>query len=360
MKRAWLFVLVPGFAVALGIAVFAGVGFSVPSNAAGRNEARRGDVAAVSARRAASRSVAATGAGSAARRSLAATTAESPARGNFAGTISIGGGRKLYLRCAGRGSPTVILESGIHDSSDTWILTDTKPPVRPSPAVFYGVARFTHVCMYDRPGTIRYTDPPALTTRSTPTKMPRTLQGMVSDLHALLRSARVPGPYVFVGHSFGGLIVRLFAQTYPSEIAGLVFVDAFGVNIRKLFGPRFWPRYVKLLNYPGTPLDKQPGFETVNIDGAIKAVQDASPLPRVPVAVLSKTEPFATAPGVPKDLTDKLEQVWPLVQKALVKLEPQTPHIFATGSDHYIQIHDPDLTTSIIQLIFERARASRR
>ncbi len=63
--------------------------------------------------------------------------------------------------------------------------------------------------------------------------MPR----MVVDLHALLRSAGVPGPYVLVGHSYGGLMVRLFAQTYPSKTAGLVFVDAFGINIERLFGP---------------------------------------------------------------------------------------------------------------------------
>jgi hypothetical protein len=100
----------------------------------------------------------------------------SPRQGNFAGGIDIGRGRKFYLRCAGRGRPTVILESGIHDSSDVWTLSDARPPVVGSPTVFSGVARFTHVCMYDRPGTIRYTNPPALTTRSLPAPMPRTLQ----------------------------------------------------------------------------------------------------------------------------------------------------------------------------------------
>ncbi len=72
--------------------------------------------------------------------------------------------------------------------------------------------------------------------------------------------------------------------------------------------------------------------------------------------MISKTQPFATAPGVPRDLTVRLESVWPKVQNLLVKLEPQTPHVLATGSDHYVQIHDPDLTISIIRLVLDRAR----
>jgi pimeloyl-ACP methyl ester carboxylesterase len=165
--------------------------------------------------------------------------------------------------------------------------------------------------MYDRPGTIRYTNPPAITGRSTAVKMPRTLRSMASDLHALLGHAGIPGPYLLVGHSFGGLIVRLFAQTYPSETAGLVFVDAFGTNIKRLFGSRLWPRYVRLLNFPGIPLDRQPGFETVDIDGAIRTVQAARRLPRVPLAMISKTEPFATAPGTPKDLPQSSSRCGP-------------------------------------------------
>jgi pimeloyl-ACP methyl ester carboxylesterase len=105
--------------------------------------------------------------------------------------------------------------------------------------------------MYDRPGTIRYSNPAELTTRSTPVAMPRTLPSMVSDLHALLTAAKIPGPYLLTGHSYGGMIVRLFAKTYPSLTAGLVFVDAFGPNIAQLFGPQ-WLAYTETLNKPGT------------------------------------------------------------------------------------------------------------
>src|SRR5258708_40251353 len=72
----------------------------------------------------------------------------SPRQGSFAGKIDIGRGRRLYLQCAGRGGPTLILESGIHDSSDVGPMTEAKPPVAESPPAFTGVARFTHACLH--------------------------------------------------------------------------------------------------------------------------------------------------------------------------------------------------------------------
>ena len=285
-----------------------------------------------------------------------AGAAGNPRRGNFSGQIGIGAGRKLYLRCAGRGSPTVVMDSGIHDSSDPWTLTQTEFPVPSSPSVFQGVARFTHVCIYDRPGTIRYKQPAALTTRSTPVPMPRQLSNIASDLHKLLMRAGLRAPIVLVAHSMAGLIDRYFAQTYRHEVIGMVLVDAFNTDIKPLFGP-LWPRYDHLLNFPGTPLQHKRGWETIDINGAIRTVERARPLPRMPLAVISKTEQFSLPPGFPKDVARKLLQVWPITQDRLVSLEPQTPHIFATGSDHYVQIRDPDLVTSTIALIFNRVRA---
>jgi pimeloyl-ACP methyl ester carboxylesterase len=138
-----------------------------------------------------------------------AFAAGNPRQGKFSGQVSIGGGRELYLRCAGRGSPTVIMESGIHDSSDAWTVTQPTFPLRSSPTVFPGVARFTHVCIYDRPGT---TGPRNEPSRSTPVPMPRKLPDMAADLHKLLTRAGLRAPVVLVGHSLGGLIIRYFSQ----------------------------------------------------------------------------------------------------------------------------------------------------
>jgi pimeloyl-ACP methyl ester carboxylesterase len=286
----------------------------------------------------------------------AAARAPTPAAKEFSGQVDVGGGRKIYLHCKGSGTPTVILESGFHDSSDTWNVTDTQPPVPKSPAVFPGVATFTRVCEYDRPGTIRYTKPPALTARSTPVTGPRSLASMVSDLNKLLTAAKVPGPYLLVGHSFGGMVTRLYAQIHPKQTAGLVFVDAFGTNMRPFFG-KDWTSYLELLNHPGTALDTERGFETIDVDGAIEAVTRAQPMPEVPLAVLSKTKPFALPPGSRKSLLTSLERAWPKAQQTLVELEPQTPHFLATGSDHYVQIRDPDLTISAIRLVVGRVNS---
>ncbi|WP_159045838.1 alpha/beta fold hydrolase [Streptomyces sp. WM6372] len=290
----------------------------------------------------------------------ASASAAGPSRSpqDFSRQVDVGGGRRLWLSCKGSGSPTVVLESGLHDSSDTWNVTDTRPPVPRSPAVFPGVAAFARVCTYDRPGTIRYADPPALTTRSTPQTGTRSLTAMAADLDHVLTAGHVPGPYLLVGHSFGAMITRLYAQRHPEKTAGLVFLDAFGTDMKPYFGAR-WPAYVRLLNNPGTPFDADPGFEKADIDGAVGAVRAAEPLPKVPMAVLSKTEPFAAPAGSPKVLLAPLERAWPAVQQALVELGEQTPHLLATGSDHYVQLHDPDLTISAIRLVAGRIRTGR-
>jgi pimeloyl-ACP methyl ester carboxylesterase len=185
----------------------------------------------------------------------------------FANQVDIGGGRKLYLECRGTGSPTVILESGYHDSSQPWSLNDGFPP-----AVLPGVAGFTKICAYDRPGTLLYTDPPRITDRSSPVRMPRTAQDVTSDLHALLGAAEVPGPYILVAHSLGGLFVRLCAQTYPDQVRGLVLVDAFPVELPALFGSQ-WPAYRQVLNNPLPQFANNPDFEQVDVDASITQIE---------------------------------------------------------------------------------------
>jgi pimeloyl-ACP methyl ester carboxylesterase len=166
----------------------------------------------------------------------------------------------------------------------------------------------------------------------------------------------VPGPYLLTAHSLGGLFAQLYARTYPDDVRGIVFVDAFSASIPEVFGAR-WPLYRDILSAapPGTPLDR-PEAEKIDIDRSVAQVEAAGPVPAVPIVVLTKTEPFQTAlpppPGLPWEDTNRLYEQ---AETALVQLRPDTPQIFATGSDHYIQWHDPDLVVAATELVAHRA-----
>jgi pimeloyl-ACP methyl ester carboxylesterase len=109
----------------------------------------------------------------------------------------------LHLHELGQGSPSVILESGIAASSINWTLVQRQ------------LSQFVRVCSYDRAGF----------GWSGPCKTPRTVEQMISELDSLLSRAAIPPPYILVGHSFGGLLVRAFAHRNPERVAGLVLVD---------------------------------------------------------------------------------------------------------------------------------------
>ena len=113
------------------------------------------------------------------------------------------GGYRLHINCTGQGSPTVVIESGWGDSSAGWGW------VQPE------VAKTTRVCTYDRAGM----------GWSEASPEPRTAREFAKELHTLLEKAKVPGPYVLVGHSMGGYTVRVYAHDYPEEVAGLVLID---------------------------------------------------------------------------------------------------------------------------------------
>ena len=281
----------------------------------------------------------------------------SGANGDFAGPIEIANGRHLYLKCHGKGGPTVILESGYHNSSDPWSYSDAAAPAV-GPAVLPALAGDHRVCAYDRPGTLRYPDPPSISDRSSPVAMPRTAQDVVDDLHALLAAARVAGPYILVGHSLGGLFARLYAQTYPDQVRALVFVDAFAVEIPSRMGSD-WPMYRQLLDEPSPQFTDSPSFEVIDIDYSVAQVAAAPSFPPVPTVVLSRTEPFAIPATVPPERGARLEQAWQEATSDLIALRPQTPHFFATGSDHYVQIHQPDVVVAAVGLAMQRSAPHR-
>jgi pimeloyl-ACP methyl ester carboxylesterase len=124
------------------------------------------------------------------------------------------GGQRIHITCTGAGSPTVLLENGTGDFSVIWALV--QPPV----------AEFTRVCSYDR-GGYAWSDPGT---------RPRTFAQLALESRQALRALDVPPPYVLVGQSYGGLVVRGFARQYRSDVAAMVLVDAVHEDQQVVYG----------------------------------------------------------------------------------------------------------------------------
>jgi pimeloyl-ACP methyl ester carboxylesterase len=191
-------------------------------------------------------------------------------RGNFAGLVDIGSGRKMYLECRGTGSPTVVLVGGLRASADDWSISD-----KSKPAVFFEVAKFTRVCSCNRPGTPVGEKP----SRSDPVPQPTTAKDAVTDLHSLFTAAGEKGPYVLVGHSYGGLIVRVYASTYPKDISGLVLVDALSEGLQDAETPEQSAIQRKLIEGDvSESVALYPALERVDVDRSFKQIRAALPL----------------------------------------------------------------------------------
>jgi pimeloyl-ACP methyl ester carboxylesterase len=275
--------------------------------------------------------------------------------GEVARLVDIGNGRKIYLKCRGAGSPTVIFESGYRNDADIWS-TEIEPG---SLTVFPEVAKLTHVCAYDRPGTLLDADHLG---RSDPVAMPRTAQDLVVDLHQLLQKAKIPGPYVFVAHSFGGIFARLYASTYPDEVVGMVLVDALSENVRSALTPEQWKLYLNFgFKEPPPGLEKYKEIETLDVDKSFDQMQTAktaSPLRQMPLAVLTQGQPFDLSPWqpLPADFPAALDKAWHAAQDAQAKLASGSKHMVATKSAHYIQIQEPKLVIDAIDDVVNAVR----
>lgn len=121
------------------------------------------------------------------------------------GKLVDAGGYHMHILCRGEGSPTVVMDSAFGGFALDWSL------VQPE------IAKFTQVCAYDRSG-YAWSEP-------NPKVPVRTSQQLVDELHTLLVTAGISGPFVLVAHSFGGLNVRLFADQYPNGVVGMVLLD---------------------------------------------------------------------------------------------------------------------------------------
>jgi pimeloyl-ACP methyl ester carboxylesterase len=272
----------------------------------------------------------------------------------FAGLVDIGGGRKIQMVCDGVGAPTVLLVSGKGNGADTWS-TNVRDPRNPEATVFRQAVRFTRVCAYDRPATV---DADGVPTRSDPVHHPVTAKEGVVDLHALV-SAHTQGPYVIVGHSYGGLIARLYANTYPDSVAGLVLEDALSEGL-----------------YDGLTAAQRDVIEALNLlpepvytVRSFEQVISAPPVRAMPMVILTADLPPIGADDVasgvfPASVTvEFVNALWSAqiaAQAALARLFPGAKHITNTSSHHYIHLEQPQLVIDAIREVVDAVRDAGR
>ncbi|MDO6496924.1 alpha/beta fold hydrolase [Photobacterium sanguinicancri] len=282
------------------------------------------------------------------------------------------GGYKMHINCMGEGSPTVIMEAGAGDFSVSWAA------VQPT------LSQTTRVCSYDRAG-FGWSEPNA--------EQVRTSQTMVQELETLLANANIDDRLVLVGHSFGGLNVRLFADRHLDRVAGVVLVDALHedvspemqrinseaqvtlveelrvVSILQSIGllalspeeipeqglpPEAMAQYRAILA-TGSQLDTMIA-ELSAIENSLTYARslDLKHLDNIPVAVLTTTH--RNQPSLSEEQNKQMAKDWNKMQIAQSKLSSESYFVSTSKSGHYIQLEQPELVIRTINKLVTRAR----
>jgi len=278
-------------------------------------------------------------------RAQRATPAEKPsARVSITGAgslVEIGGGRRLYMQCVGSGSPTVVLESGFGVDTHSW--RDVQGQL----------GRTTRTCAYDRAGIGNSIRRPGV----------HDAGDDVDDLEGLLDGADLAPPYVLVGQSYGGLLVRLFAQSHRDDIAGIVLVDAMGRH-QKRRELALWPKdQAPALRRSWT----RQVLDGVDLRAGDTLASRVTSLGDTPLAVITAGKHDADTRRMPPRLARDLYGLWLTMQDELAALSSDQVHVVALRSDHWIQVrrfHDgeqridgqPDVVIRAVRAAVRAAR----
>ena len=273
-------------------------------------------------------------------------------------------GHKMHILCIGDGTPTVVLDSGMGDSYLSW------RKVQPQ------IAGFTRVCSYDRAG-LGYSEP---------SSEPRTSKVIAAELHGLLHADGIVPPYVLVGHSMAGYDVRVYANNYPSQVVGMVLVDASHPDQENRFSPELkamegsWHREEEFVTYTmpfGVPRllglceddpveraaecnwnsARERLAETKAFSESAKQTANAGSLGDMPLAVLSH-DPDRLYSELPPDIARSTNQEWEKMQEELAHLSTRGTQTISKNSSHYIQFDNPELVISTVRNIVEQVRDS--
>ncbi|CAN5496037.1 hypothetical protein BH20ACI3_BH20ACI3_37360 [soil metagenome] len=241
------------------------------------------------------------------------------------------GGHSLNLLIGGhRGeaTPAVILEGGFGTGIASWSTVQRE------------IAKFAQVVSYDRAGL----------GQSDPGPKPRDAKRIATELHVALQKAGIKPPYVLVGHSLGGPLVRVFASMYPTEVAGLVLIDpaqeAFHVWTKTNPPPGFKEEVAKIAKEPQGLRDE---YEAV--DATYEQARAARVPAGIPVTLLTAMQDV----GMPAEA----RRVAAEKQKEWIEKVPGGKRIVAEKSGHFIQAQEPALVIEAIKQVVEQARGKK-
>ena len=251
------------------------------------------------------------------------------------------GTRRLALTRSGYGSPVIVLEAGLGAESSEW--RDVQRTL----------AAHARVCRYDRAG--RGASDAAVS--------PRRPADLVADLHTLLHRAELAPPYVLVGHSFGGLLVRLFAQRHRAEVSGVVLVDAMHPDQFAVFGRAFPPPCVGEPTalremrqfWSGGWREPRSTREGIDLVAACAQARATTSLGDLPIHVLSAGT-FLRQPLIPEALRPRLQDQWDGLQRTFLMLSSRTTLTRVETSGHFIQREAPQAVVAAVVEVLAAAR----
>jgi pimeloyl-ACP methyl ester carboxylesterase len=236
------------------------------------------------------------------------------------------GDYSLQLHCFGTGDPVVVLEHGLGTDWTYW------------GHIYNGMPRDIRVCAYNR------------------SFKAHTSQEYVEDLHALLAGAGLEGPYVLVGHSFGGNNVILYADRYPAEVAGIVLENS--------LHPDHFTRLLAALPLE-SPSDSSdltalrqkfaaPTQYSIDLNASFDQARPVKSLGDIPMIVLTSASPNPEWGDIPADVQAKLDQEQQTMQKELVGLSSNSKQIIASTNQQVIHHYEPQLVIeAIVNLVKE-------
>jgi pimeloyl-ACP methyl ester carboxylesterase len=255
----------------------------------------------------------------------------------------------LHIRCAGKGNPVVVIDTGVGDRSDRWLSMQNQ------------IAEFTRACTYDRAGY----------GLSEPGPMPRHSQREADELKRLLVKAGIRGPYVLVGHSLGAINAQVFAQSYPDRVAGLVLLDPSPLEF--ITGQAF-PELYQMLESESANLRKMAEAAQQSTDAEFQTkanyleavASEHTMLVGESADQVAEIKSFGDTPlvvvgsGKPNpafgDSAEAYQGFWVEQNRELADRSSRGMFVLASESGHYLHEDAPDVVLDAIRQAIEAAR----